>query len=128
MQYYSISELNSIEYVKKAFPDGKANELNFVLFSTSGVHGTYTTIEDIEYYLEKYPNFHELSEEKQEEIREGEDGYSDMLTILIIRPRVVEMVYGNIQVKKEDIPYLKRLRETSIDAVNIINEKEKQDA
>lgn len=33
------------------FPDAKADDMNFVLFSTSGVHGTYNTIEEAEKHL-----------------------------------------------------------------------------
>ena len=38
----------SMELLHELFPNGEANDLNFVLFSTSGVHGTYNTNEEAE--------------------------------------------------------------------------------
>jgi hypothetical protein len=34
--------------LRECFPTGEPDKMNVVLFSTSGVHGTYTTIEDVE--------------------------------------------------------------------------------
>lgn len=81
--------------LRRLFPDAKADDMNFVLFSTSGVHGTYTTIEDIEV-----------------EIAKGEER-SD-LTTLVLHPRIVCLRYGNVAVQTaEDIEFLKRLRASS---------------
>lgn len=88
---------STIEYLKKRFKDGP-DELNFVLFSTSGVHGTYNTIEDFENDVE-----------------------CNHLTFLIVMPRVVSMVYGELNdLEKEDIPFLKKLREDSMKVISTI--------
>ena len=88
------AENNSIEYLRKRFKDGP-DELNFVLFSTSGIHGTYNTIEDFE-------NNQEMNH----------------LTFLIVMPRIVSMVWGELDnLEKEDIPFLKKLRKDSIKIV-----------
>lgn len=79
--------------LKSIFPDGEANDLNFCLFSTSGTHGSYLSIEDVAASLR--------SEEPKE------------LTVLVIQPRTVRMLYGSIAVQTDDIPYLIRLRESS---------------
>ncbi len=97
----------------------QANEMNFVLFSTSGVHGTYTTIEEIERGLLKYgenPEF--LKDESEESIPEDWNGTT--LTIGLYHPRIVGVGYGNIEVKLPDIPFLKALRKSSWDAVRKI--------
>lgn len=101
--------------LREMFPDGKANDMNFVLFSTSGVHGHYMTIEEIAEGIAKYgdePNF-------------GDDGAPDDypgndVTFLIVQPRIVCLRYGNARVKAADIPYLKELRASSLEAVSKI--------
>ena len=104
--HYSIIELDGTETGMSAlrgmFPNARANELNFVIFSTSGVHGTYQTIEEAEAFLK------------------GEDpeGYSEV-TFLVVHPRLVALRYGTCEpVNQDDIDFLKRLRESSFEAVS----------
>ena len=79
------------------FPDGEADDLNFVLFSTSGVHGSYCTIEEVE-----------ASATTDEPI--------GGVTFLIIQPRLVCMRYGECTPKtKDDYDFLKKLRKSSLD-------------
>jgi hypothetical protein len=102
---YSLQKLTDKNLGMAALRELFANEpnrLNFVLFSTSGVHGTYTTIEDIE-----------------TEILIGEE--PSELTFVIIQPRMVTMRYGNCAPKTvEDIAFLKMLREKSRESVSKI--------
>lgn len=93
---YEIGKLDpetGMETLRAIFPSGEANPLNFVLFSTSGTHGSYLTIEDVAESLD--------SDEPEH------------LTVLVIQPRTVRMLYGSIVVSKEDIDFLVRLRESS---------------
>lgn len=87
--------------LRELFKDGEADELNFCLFSTSGVHGMYTTIEEVEASV-----IHG---------KKDEDGYGpDDVTFLVCHPRIVCMRYGNCKPKTlEDFAFLKKLRETS---------------
>jgi hypothetical protein len=72
------------------FPIAEADELNFVLFSTSGVHGTYQTLE-------------------QEQQAPGTG-----VTFLVIQPRMVLTRYGVVYPQsEEDFAFLKKLRATS---------------
>ena len=92
--HYSISRIKrdgySMEALRTMFPDGQANYSNFVLFSTSGIHGSYSTIEEVECD------------------RSGD------VTFLIIRPRLVAMNYGNcIPLTRDDFDFLKSLRASS---------------
>lgn len=89
-------------------PDGdRVNEMNFVLFSTSGVHGSYSTIEDAEREILTGKN------EDGEPVR-----YPTTVTFLIVQPRICCLRYGNCQPRNaEDIAYLKVLREKSSWAV-----------
>lgn len=106
--HYSIHPIaegnadNARAWLKARFPDGKADELNFVMFSTSGVHGSYLTIEDIE----AAPN------------------ECEYLTVLVVQPRTVTLYYGEIRVRSEDIPWLKKLRQSSWEAVSNIGRDE----
>lgn len=90
----------SITALRQLFPTGEANAENFVLFSTSGVHGTYDTIEDVE-------------------ARMKEKGSAfNSLTFLVIQPRIVSMRYGRAYPETDDdFAFLKRLRETTLQAV-----------
>lgn len=97
--YYSVLRLtgDGMEALRQLFPDGEANELNAVLFSTSGVHGFYTTIEDVE--------------------AGGEEAPTDV-TFLVVQPRIVCTRYGNCQPKTaEDFAFLKKLRASSAKAL-----------
>lgn len=92
--HYSILRLingeRGMEALRGMFPDGIADDLNFVLFSTSGVHGTYATIEEAE--SREFPD----------------------VTFVIVHPRLVCMRYGECRAKTEDdFEFLKKLRESS---------------
>ena len=90
--------VKSVKYgmdrLREIFPDGEANQMNFCLFSTSGVHGSYWTIEEVE--LNQSPE----------------------VTFLIVHPRLVAMQYGNVEPKTaEDFAFLKKLRQSSKDVI-----------
>jgi hypothetical protein len=92
------------------FPDGEANEMNLVFFSTSGVHGTYCTIEEVETGL-SLPGDHE-------------DRIHD-LTFLVVQPRIVTLRYGNCTPKTpDDFAFLKKLRASSWAAAQKIGSPE----
>ena len=106
--HYSVMRVASIaegmDALRSMFPEAKADELNFVLFSTSGVHGTYNAIEHAEQFLN------------------GNDaeGQSEV-TFVVVHPRLVAMRYGVCNPKtQDDIDYLKRLRTSSQEAVATI--------
>lgn len=99
--HYSVMRkqpgVDGMDALRGMFPDAKADKMNFVLFSTSGVHGTYNTIEAAERFLK------------------GEDaeGFSEV-TFVIVHPRLVAMRYGVCTPEnQDDIDYLKRLRASS---------------
>jgi len=95
---YSVMRLkpgcDGMDALRAIFPTGKADDLNFVLFSTSGVHGTCNTIEDAERYI----------------TGKNPDGHAE-ITFLIIHPRLVMMRYGEcVPETMEDIEFLRGLR------------------
>ena len=102
---YSCLDKDGMHALRQLFPKGLADEMNFVLFSTSGVHGMYTTIEEAE-----------------DELKEGtdEDGepVQPSVTFLIMQPRIVCVRYGNCLPRTaEDFEFLKKLRHSSWAAV-----------
>jgi hypothetical protein len=95
--HYSIrDQIRTVDDLRAYFPEPVADEMNFCLFSTSGVHGSYTTIEQAELATEDYGN---------------------EVTVLVVQPRRVMLAYGNVTVTPETAPYLKALRASSLAAV-----------
>lgn len=97
--HYSVNcAKDGMKLLRSIFPDGEADEMNFVLFSTSGVHGTYQTIEE----------------------EEADPGIG--VTFLVVHPRLVTVQYGNAYPQsKSDYDFLKQLRASSKDVVaNVI--------
>jgi hypothetical protein len=97
--HYSVLVLNGdgMAALRQLFPGGEANELNACLFSTSGVHGTYCTIEDVE------------------------AGEAFDVTFLVVQPRIVCVRYGVCKPETpEDFAFLKRLRASSLSAIATI--------
>ena len=91
--------------------DSTVNELNFILFSTSGVHGSYTTIEEIEASMSKYPT--------EPDGDDWPDDYcSPEITFLVVQPRLVGMTYGLAKIRNaDDVAWVKRVRDLSCKAV-----------
>ena len=95
----------AIESIKSIFPDGECNRDNIILFSTSGVHGSYLTIEDAEKNTDQ-----------------EDDG---SVTFLIIKPRVLVFQYGNVYPETpEDFAFLKKLRASAKEVIAEIGEPE----
>jgi hypothetical protein len=109
--HYTIGRvLKGCESLRSMFPNGEANDLNFVLFSTSGVHGSYTTLDDIEASIEKYGFEYVLKDDDDY----PDDYHSPSVTILVVHPRVVALRYGNAKIETlEDLEFLKKLRASS---------------
>ena len=105
--HYTIYGFSSIDDLKRIFPEGKANDLNWFVASTSGVHGTYSTLDEIEKSIHT-----PVSEQKEDEY------YPTELTCLIIMPRLVCLTYGCIEItKQEEIDYLRTLISSSLQEI-----------
>ena len=92
-----------MEALRTMFPLGKADKLNFVLFSTNGVHGSQKTIEQ------------DYAAWKSEEFR------ADGITFLVVQPRIVAMRYGNVlPMTDEEFEFLKCLRKSSWEVMQSI--------
>ena len=112
--HYNIYEIDTdlgMNALHEMFPTAECNDMNVVLFSTSGVHGMSCTLEEIERGMRRYPN----GPPDPEEWPDDYDG--DAITVLIVQPRIVCIRYGNVRVQLGDFPFLKRLRTTSHEAL-----------
>ena len=118
--HYSLNDIDKIAKERKitpiefvlnffdpaASPEGRIMEkidytLNWLFLSTSGVHGHYGTLDDIDV------NF--KWDGKQFIARTDEDEINPSVTVLILCPRTVSVYYGTIEITHPD--QIKRLRE-----------------
>lgn len=95
---------------------------NFVVFSTSGVHGMYTTIEEVERSIRKYGPDGCACDQELKLADDCKHGYQPReVTFLLVQPRIVSMTYGNVECRTlDDVKFLKRLRRESWKAVQTI--------
>lgn len=91
--YKNIKPIKSIADIRAIFPIGGEDDANWLFLSTSGTNGTYATLDDIE------------------------NGESNEITVLIVQPRLVCIYQGHIEIKKEDVPYLRNLVTSTLNAV-----------
>lgn len=118
--YYTVLHLSGsdgkesedIDALRGFFGDTGPNIYNFVLFSTSGIHGWYGTLDEIEASIIKHglePPFPHGPEDET-----PDDWLPPVVTFLIVSPRTVTLRCGNVRIESmEDLKYLKQLRESS---------------
>lgn len=95
--HYSVDNLKDFSEIELIFADGP-DEMNWIFLSTSGVHGSYETLDDVE------ANW------------DSEGG--NYITVLAIHPRMVWSRYGHIEIpKKSDIQWLRQMATESLEAV-----------
>lgn len=112
---YTCRDASGMDALRTMFPDGEADYMNFVLFSTSGVHGTYGTIEEAEAMIGRGFKYDD-----------GEDG-TPSVTFLIVHARIVCVRYGNCEpCTEEDIAFLKKLRASSWAVIPTIGASEQE--
>jgi hypothetical protein len=109
---YACENKDGMDALREFFVGG-ANSMNVCVFSTSGVHGTYSTIEYAEMCL--------VNGCKDED----DNAITPQVTFLVIQPRICCVRYGNCEPKTtDDIAFLKTLRQQSWDALLTIGRLE----
>lgn len=98
--YAVFQSFEDISDLRELFPEGKADEMNWVFLSTSGVHGSYTTLDE----LESDPDF-------------LDDDGKMRITVLVLHPRLCSIVYGEMRFERGDIPYLRGLARSTVDEI-----------
>lgn len=93
--------IESMADIRSVFPTlGETDfTLNWCFCGTSGVHGSYATIPEIEAEIDKpEPN-----------ADTGVGLYEPRITVTLVQPRLVKIASGNIVVTKKDLAYLREL-------------------
>ena len=121
--HYNIYAFNSPEdataLLHQYFDNRPCCELNFVLFSTSGVHGSYLTLDDIAKGVVKHGDAPDFGDDDW-----PNDYHGDTVTVLLVQPRIVCMRYGNARVRASDVGFFKRIQAESWNAVVMIGAPE----
>lgn len=93
------------------WPTGEADKDNLFFFSTSGVHGTYTSLEEVEFALRNPEIYAQWYGEEW-------DGRPPAVTFSVYQPRTITVWYGNVRVNTlDDIAYLKKLRASTASVI-----------
>lgn len=97
--HYEIQRLETLEDLWGCFPDDKADEMNWLVLSTSGVHGSCATLDGL---LEKW----------------DDQEYVNAITVLVIQPRLVVLRYGELELHDhEGVERLRRIVTSSVSAI-----------
>lgn len=104
--HYSVVAIDSMADVREIMGGG-ANALNWLFLSTSGVHGSYSTLDDCFFDPADCPD------------PEGYDpgAVNDTITVLIVQPRMVRSYYGDITIGPDDVPWLREQVRLTLAAV-----------
>ncbi len=103
---YEVIEIRSMQEIYSLFPNGIANERNWIVLSSGGVHGTFNTLDDAEYILRG----EDLEEEPLPNGR-------TLITVLITQPAACVLLWGEIQVNMEDVQYLRKLVRSTLENI-----------
>ena len=97
--HYEILRLETLEDLWECFPGDRADEMNWLVCSTSGVHGSYVTLDRL---LERW---------------DDEEGLR-FITVLVIQPRLDVLRYGELELHShEEVRRLRHIVTSSIAAI-----------
>ena len=100
---YRTYHVESLADIKPFFDGPTADpDYNWLFLSTSGMHGSYTTLDDIECV-----GFEPVSEWE----------YIPNVTFLVVMPRLVRTYFGNARVTADDVPWLREAVQRTLVAV-----------
>ena len=94
------------DWIHQCFPEDKADAANLLMGSTSGMHGSYRTLDDL----------------KREAYEDGEPlecmpEHIEAFTLLVIQPRLCLLHCGTIGIRShDDIVWLRKLITASVKA------------
>lgn len=112
-QYYSVVRKTGEEFAEIIRSNFREDDngvctanfsLNWLFLSTSGVHGTYTDLDDIE----ASDAFRAAKDGNTHESNSSSDSTTFIITAVIFRPRQCATVYGNARFHFDEIPWLRR--------------------
>lgn len=112
--HYSLARLDpgkGMEVVRKVFANGP-DTMNWLVLATSGIHGSYASLDDM--FDTDEPADIEQNPEMFDST--GKQVY-DYMTVQIIQPRLVRVMYGQILITRDDIPWLRDIARRSLLAI-----------
>jgi hypothetical protein len=95
-----------MQEIYSMFPAGLTNERQWILLSTGGLHGSFTSIEDAEYILRG-------EDPKKQPLSNGRT----MITVLIVKPVSCTLLWGEVQVNMDDLKFLRKLVRNSLQTI-----------
>ena len=102
--YYKIIGGLNMDIIRSVFGHELDYEMNWLILSTSGVHGTYTSLDNLE------------SDPSQWD----EDGYA-MITAMIFQPRIIRVIFnGDLKITRDDIPYMREVCKKTLEGMNLV--------
>lgn len=111
MPYNRVDEITSLQELKELFPEGYDHQLNWLFCSTGGAHGTEYTLDELQEVIYG-------SAERHRAVK----GKKFWITILVIQPRLCNLLYGDILIGEGDIPFLRGLVKNTLEAVKASQE------
>ena len=115
-----VQELKQgMDQIHSIFDNMTADEysMNWLFLSTSGIHGNYTTLDDIQDWYDDPDSFN--ASDWLSDTNKPED-IIPFITVLIVQPRLVNMLYGHIRITEEDIPYLRDCNKRTLEIINCL--------
>lgn len=97
--YYSVWQLDNMAELRGFFTDETDYEMNWLFVGTSGVHGSYSKLAEWE--------------ESQ-----GTEEPLDRITVLVVMPRIVRVLYGDIEITQEDVTWMRGVVDKTLTAIN----------
>lgn len=103
LESYYVNKGLTMDLIHEVFDvDEDGNEpdysMNWLILSTSGIHGSYTTLDELE---------NDDGSNADETL--WQDGIA-CITAMIFQPRRLSIVYeGELEITREDIPYLRNI-------------------
>lgn len=102
---YEFQEIRSIREIREIFPNGIADQYNWIFLSQKCFHGTGEKLDEIERIL--------LGQGKAKPI----DGKYWSITVLIICPRTTVVKWGFIDITIDDVEYLRGLVRSTLEII-----------
>jgi len=89
-----VQRIKTVDEVREIFEGMEPCEfeMNWLFCSTSGAHGSYCTLDDVE--------------ARWDEDEAADHGH--LLTVLVVCPRLVLVGYGDVEIERSDIPWLRQ--------------------
>lgn len=105
---YRGEELRTVKELREIFPDGIANEYNWVFCSQQCFHGDSTTLDEVEEII---------LGGKKAKARPIDGKWS--ITVLVVCPRTTCLKYGYIEIGIDDVEFMRSLVRTTLELLPI---------